>query len=359
MREAIHEVAPTVHVTELPLADGGEGTLDCLVAATGGKKCAATVMDPLGRDITAHYGVLGDGRTAVIELAQASGLLLLAESERNPLLTSTYGTGQLVKAAIEDGYRQVIIGLGGSATNDGGVGLLRALGIKFYDAHGQELADGGAALRQLQQIDVTGLHPLLKECAFIIASDVENLLYGVNGASAIFGPQKGATREMVKQLDAALMHFAGCVTQQFGIDLQSFVGGGAAGGVGATLQAFLQTEYRSGIDVVMEATKAKTAIKRANLVMTGEGKLDTQTLAGKVIAGVTRCASTSHVPVIALAGTVELTATQLGQLGVTAAFSIVPGPCTLQEATMHAPCWLAARTRQVMQLYLQAKGEIT
>ncbi|MER1985376.1 MAG: glycerate kinase [Solibacillus sp.] len=352
VKAAIGEVAPHAHVTELPLADGGEGTLDCLVKATAGEKRAAVVEDPLGRQLTAYYGILGDGQTAVIELAQASGLSLLSPTERNPLMTSTYGTGQLIKQAVEGGYRKFIIGLGGSATNDAGAGLLKALGVKFYNAEGAELANGGAALRDLHRIDNSMLHPQLKNCAFMIASDVKNTLCGAQGASAIFGPQKGATTEMVDELDAALVHFAAIIQKQYGLELRQLVGGGAAGGVGATLQAFLQADYRSGIDVVMQATGARDMIREATIVFTGEGKLDVQTLSGKVIAGVAHCAKTYQVPVLAVAGAVELNSQQLQQLGITAAFSIVQGPCTTEQALEQTPKWLHERVKQIMQLYL-------
>lgn len=357
MEEAIHEVAPTIQVTRLPLADGGEGTLNCLVMATGGEKQLVFVQDPLGRLMTAYYGVLGDGQTVVIELAQASGLTLLKEEERNPLVTSTYGTGQLIQAAIEAGYRKFIVGLGGSATNDAGVGLLRALGLTCYDANREVIQDGGAALLDVHTIDEESMNPLLKKCTFVLASDVENMLCGVHGASFIFGPQKGADAQMVRQLDDALAHYAKVVQQQYHVDLTALVGGGAAGGVGASLQFFLNASYRSGIDVVMELIGAREVIKQADIVMTGEGRLDEQTLAGKVITGITGFANEQQIPVIAFAGAVELTSRQLQELGVTAAFSIVPGPCSLQEALNKTPQWLKERVIQVIHLYRQAKGE--
>lgn len=356
IKEAIIEVAPAADVTELPLADGGEGTLDCLVVATGGVKRVVRVSDPLGRPITAHYGVLGDGEVAVIELAQASGLSQLIREEYNPLVTSTFGTGQLLKAALDDGYRNFIIGLGGSATNDAGMGLLKALGMKFYDSYGAELADGGAALENLHTMDDSALHPALAECTFIVASDVDNPLTGAQGASFVFGPQKGATADMVRELDEALTHVAQIVKDQYGIDLHALVGGGAAGGVGATVQAFLRAEYKSGINVVMEAMGAREVIQQADLVFTGEGKLDVQTLSGKVIAGVATYANTHFVPVIALAGSVELSTEQLKQIGITAAFSIVPGPCDLEEALEQTPSWLKDRVKQILQLYLTRRN---
>lgn len=328
----IRSVIPKAELVELPMADGGEGIMDNLVYATGGSRKEVTVSDPLGRSITAHYGVLGDGSTAVIEMAQASGLPLLQPEERNPLLATTRGTGELIKHALDRGCRKFIVGLGGSATNDGGAGMLMALGLKLLDAAGQPLAEGGGALAQLARLDDSVLDARLAESQFTIACDVTNTLCGPAGASAVFGPQKGATPEMVAALDAGLHRFAEQIQALRGINVLGAPGSGAAGGMGAGLLGFMNASIRPGIDVVMEASGFAEAVKDADFIITGEGKLDEQTLSGKVAAGVCRAALPLDLPVIILCGTKSLPGEALRQLGKVSAFSIVPGPCSLEKA---------------------------
>lgn len=350
VRRGIHRVDPTIEVIELPLADGGEGTVNSLVYATHGQMRHVQVKDPLGRPVRAAYGVLGDDATVIIEMAQASGLPLLKPDERNPLLTSSFGTGELILDALQAGYRSFIIGLGGSATNDGGVGMLEALGAAFLDQDGVQLPKGGAALERLASIELSGLDERLRESSFAIASDVNNPLCGVHGASAVFGPQKGATPEMVQRLDLALSRFADVVEKQLGADVRHLPGSGAAGGMGAALLAFFHAEFKSGIELVMDAIHFEQNIQVADLIITGEGKLDEQTMAGKVIAGVCKKAQPYQIPTIAICGGMELTSQQMDELGLLAGFSIVPKPCSLEQAMEQAEVWAEERVEQIVRL---------
>lgn len=350
IRNGVLNVNPDAEVIELPLADGGEGTLENMVYSTDGKVCELEVRDPLERPIRASYGVLGDGRTVIIEMAQASGLPLLKEHERNPLIATSFGTGELIRHALDSGYRRFIIGLGGSATNDGGTGMLTALGAKFLNQNGALLPSGGAALEELASIDVSGMDPRLKESSFTIASDVTNPLCGPDGASAIFGPQKGATPDMVQRLDMALNRFGEIILNVKGVDMRQVPGSGAAGGMGAALMAFLQAECKPGIEIVTEAIDFEKHIQNADLIITGEGKLDHQTLSGKVIAGVCRKAKPYGIPTIALCGEMELASDQMDQIGLKAGFSIVPKPCHLDEAMENAAVWAQERVEQIMRL---------
>ena len=346
----IHAADPKIDVIELPLADGGEGTVDNMVYSTQGETRLVQVNDPLGRPIRAAYGILGDHATVIIEMAQASGLPLLKPDERNPLITSSFGTGELVLHALNAGYRKFIIGLGGSATNDGGAGMLKALGAAFYDQDGVLLPKGGASLEKLSYIDLSGLDKRLQESTFTIASDVNNPLCGANGASTVFGPQKGATPEMVQRLDMALSRFADVVEKQLGIDVRHLPGSGAAGGMGAALLAFLHAEFKSGIELVMDAIHFEQKIQAADLIITGEGKLDEQTMAGKVIAGVCKKAKPYQIPTIAICGGRELTSEQMDEIGLLAGFSIVPKPCSLEQAMEQAEGWAQERVEQIIRL---------
>ena len=350
VKRGIHTVFPDTEVIELPLADGGEGIMESIVCASGGKIIKTKVYDPLHRKIEAGFGVLGDEETAIIEMAQASGLTLLEETERNPLAASSFGTGQLISAALDEGYRKFIIGIGGSATNDAGAGMLKALGVKFYDKDGLELEEGGEALSRLASIDDSGLDRRIHDADFVVASDVRNRLCGPEGASAIFGPQKGATPEMVQKLDEALHHFADIVLRESGLNLLIYEGGGAAGGIGAALIAFLQAELHSGIDLVMKNINFDEEIKGADLIITGEGRLDSQTLGGKLITGITKAASKEGIPVIALAGSQNLSPKQLTEIDLLSAFSIVSGPCTVQEAMENANHLITEKTIAVMNV---------
>ncbi|MGI2328228.1 glycerate kinase [Planococcus sp. YIM B11945] len=350
VKKGIHQVVPDAIVHEIPLADGGEGTLENILYATNGTSKKVNVKDPLGRPVTAAYGVLNDTQTAVIEMAQASGLPLLEETERNPLLASSYGTGELIKDALDQGYRNFIIGLGGSATNDGGTGLLKALGVRFYDKAGVELAEGGGALLDLHHFDDSALDARISESTFLVASDVTNPLCGDDGASAIFGPQKGATAEMIAHLDQALLNYGEIIKAQKGVDIVNAPGAGAAGGMGAGLLVFCGAQIKPGIDIMMDAVDFDKHLKQVSLIITGEGRLDKQTFSGKVISGVCNKAKSRNIPVLALCGGLELSPGQCTKLGLTAAFSIVPKPCELEEAFRHTAEWAENQTAQMIKL---------
>ncbi|MET3576686.1 glycerate kinase [Bhargavaea ullalensis] len=351
--EGIRQADPSAVTQIIPLADGGEGTVEALVQATGGKLIQAEVTGPLGQPVTATYGHLGDARTAVIEIAEACGLTLVPESERNPLRTTTTGVGELILDAIKNGARSLIIGLGGSATNDAGIGMLQALGYRFLDVSGQDVPRGGAALGAIRSIDATAVHPSLKGINIQVACDVNNPLHGEQGAAHIYGPQKGADPEMVQLLDAGLKNFAEVVKEHFDLDVQSIPGAGAAGGLGAALAGLLGAELRSGIDLMLEAVNLNEHLKTADLVITGEGRLDAQSSMGKTAMGVAGLARERGVPCIALAGSVTEDAGALNQLGVTAFFSILSEPATLEEAMNpeRTKANLQQISRQLIRLY--------
>ena len=334
--KGIHSTLADVDIHCLPVADGGEGTTEALIAATSGQQHTAEVTGPLGQPLNAIWGVLGHQEgvplTAVVETAAASGLDKILPKQRDALTASTYGTGELILKALDQGARRIIMGLGGSATNDGGTGLLRALGAKFLDAAGNELAEGGAALADLDRIDLTGFDPRLAETEFLVACDVDNPLLGERGASAIFGPQKGATPEQVQQLDDALARLADISADLLGKDLRDRAGAGAAGGLGYALVQFLETRLAPGIDLVLEAVDFHKTLEGADLVITGEGRMDGQSLSGKTPVGVARWAKQHDLPVIALCGSIGEGAEGVHDVGIDALFSVVPGVCSLEEA---------------------------
>lgn len=348
--EGVTRVYPYACIKEIPLADGGEGTLENMVYSTRGKTISVEVHDPLMRKIRADYGILGDQETVIIEMAQASGLTLLSEEEKNPLLTSTFGTGELIRHALDKGYKKFVIGLGGSATNDGGMGLLKALGVKFYNSKGIELGDGGESLINLSHYDSSGLDNRLLDCSFTIACDVTNKLCGPNGASEVFGPQKGASLADIQILDLALNRYAEVVEKQQGINVKELTGGGAAGGLGAALMAFLNASVKSGIKVVMEYLNFEDVVKNSDLIITGEGRLDAQTLGGKVIKGVSDIGKKYNIPVIALCGEVELKPSKFDELGLLSAFPILPGPCSLNDAILNTLKWIPYKTEAVLRV---------
>jgi glycerate 2-kinase len=350
IKEGIMTVFPEAEVKAVPLADGGEGTLENMVYASNGTLTSIQVNGPMGKEVSAAYGVLGDRETVVIEIAQASGLPLVKPEERNPYTASSYGTGQLIKHALDAGYRRFIIGLGGSATNDGGTGMLTALGLRLFNENGDLLPEGGGYLTQLSYFNDSELDSRFTESTITIASDVVNKLCGPKGASAVFGPQKGANPEMVEHLDHALYHFAEIVYKQKGIDIRKLEGGGAAGGMGAALMAFMGASVHSGIEVVMKEIDFEKHIQDADLILTGEGKLDSQTLSGKVIAGVAKTAKRHQVPVLVLCGGMDLEPASFDKLGILAAFSIVPGPCSLEEGMRNSPKWITERTETIMRI---------
>ncbi|KRL88099.1 glycerate kinase [Lacticaseibacillus pantheris DSM 15945 = JCM 12539 = NBRC 106106] len=306
MATGIRRVFPDAEYALVPMADGGEGTVQSLVDATDGQLLTATVTGPLGDPVTATYGLLGDGKTAVIEMAAASGIQFVDDTTHNPLVTTTYGTGELIRAALGKGVSKIILGIGGSATNDGGAGMAQAIGIHLRDARGQELPYGGAALANLATVDVSERDPRLADVELLIASDVTNPLVGDTGASAVFGPQKGATPDMVATLDAALGHYADVIHAQMGPDLAQAPGAGAAGGLGAGLMAFTHATMAHGIDIVVEYSGLKQQAADADFVFTGEGGIDFQTQYGKTPYGVAQATKSvaPHAPVVVLAGNV-------------------------------------------------------
>lgn len=352
MKKGIHKVCPNTEVRMVPMADGGEGTMVGLVEATEGSIHEAEVEDPLGRNVTGQYGVTGDGKTAIVELASASGLHTLTQEELDPGVASTYGTGQLIVDALKQGLRDFIICLGGSATNDGGTGLLKALGFRFLDRDGEELEAGGLAVKDLHTIEESHVGLSVREAAFQVACDVNNPLIGPEGASAVFGPQKGATPEMVNQLDKALKVLADCIQQTTGRSISSIPGVGAAGGTAAGLLAFLNAELKTGIKLVMEALHLEGLLQREHfdLLFSGEGKIDGQTASGKVVAGLSQLAQQYDVPVIALAGAVEGNLSDLHKIGLTAAFSIMDRPMSLEEAIEQGRPLIAKKSEQVFRL---------
>lgn len=343
----------------VPLADGGEGTVDALVQAVGGEERTETVSGPLGKLVQAKWGVLQEGQV-VIEMAQASGLTLVPKGYYRPREASSYGTGQLIRAALDSGYRDLLIGIGGSATSDGGAGMLQALGARLLDSNGQELPPGGAALLQLAQIDLAYLDTRLKETQVTVLCDVDNPLCGSNGAAYIFGPQKGATPSDVKEIDAALSHFAHISAMATGCDLREAKGAGAAGGMGFALMTFLNAQLKSGIDVVMETTQMRQKLETADLVLTAEGSIDAQTLRGKALAGVARAASVAKngegVPVIAFGGTVQLTRDELQQLGILVALPLPDAPLSLDQCIQRASELLANAAERAVRLWLCGRG---
>lgn len=329
MERGILRVFPDADVRKIPIADGGEGTVEALVTATHGKLKQLDVTGPLGERLTAQWGVLGDGQTAVIEMAAASGLPLVPADRRNPRITTTYGTGELMRAALDEGLRKIIIGIGGSATNDGGAGMLRAFGARFFGDDGRELPDGGGALARLQRIDLTGLDSRLKDCQIIVACDVDNPLCGPRGASAVFGPQKGATPEIVAELDAALAHFAAIAQRVSGRDVAEMPGAGAAGGLGAGLMFFTPARLRPGVEIVLDAVGFAEVVKNATFVITGEGRTDFQTAYGKAPVGVAKVAKQFKVPVFCLCGGLGDGADDVLAQGIDAVISICDRPLTL------------------------------
>jgi glycerate 2-kinase len=320
------------NITCVPMADGGEGTVQSLVDATEGKIIKTVVTGPLMEDADSFYGILGDGKTAVIEMAAASGIEMVKPQDRNPLITTTFGTGELILKAIEKGVTKIILGIGGSATNDGGVGMAMAIGVKFLDKHGSSIQPVGGDLKNIEKIDMSEINSKIKDIEFLVACDVDNPLTGSKGASAIFGPQKGATPECVKQLDANLTHYAKKVKEFLGVEIESVPGAGAAGGLGGGSIAFLNATLKSGIDIVIEATSIEEYAKSANLVITGEGRIDRQTAFGKTPMGVAKVAKKYNIPVIALAGCLGDGYEDVFDIGIDTAFSILPRAVSTEEA---------------------------
>lgn len=329
-------VFPEAELVYVPMADGGEGTVQSLVDATSGRIVRTTVTGPLGTPVEGFYGVLGDGKSAVIEMAAASGLALVPPTQRNPLVTTTRGMGELILSALNEGVETIILGLGGSATNDGGAGMAQALGVRLLAEDGTEIGDGGGEVGRIAHIDLSGVDPRLAKVKFVAACDVDNPLIGERGASAVFGPQKGATPEIVKQLDANLAHYAAKMREDVGCDVAFMPGAGAAGGLGAGVVAFLQAELKRGVDIVIDATGLADHAVGADVVITGEGKIDGQTIYGKTPIGVAKTAKLHGVPVIGIAGTLAAGHEVVHEHGIDMVFTIVPGVTTLEEALLQA-----------------------
>jgi glycerate kinase len=340
-------IFPNADYRKMPMADGGEGTVQSLVDATNGTIEERTVTGPLGEPVQAFFGIMGDGKTAVIEMAAASGLHLVPAEKRNPLITSTRGTGELIAAAVELGVKHIIIGIGGSATNDGGAGMVQALGGRLLDEAGHDIGPGGGSLSKLALVDLSELDTRLKDVHIEVACDVDNPLTGPRGASAIFGPQKGATPEMVELLDQNLAHFADVVEKELGRTFRNLEGAGAAGGLGASLLAFLNADLKRGIDIVLHAVNFEAEVQDADLVITGEGRIDSQTIYGKTPIGVAKAAKKYGVSVIGLAGSLSDDSHVVLEHGIDALFSIVPGVIILSEAFEHAAVYMERSARNI------------
>jgi len=345
----------------VPLADGGEGTIEAFVVAIGGEVWTHIVCGPLGQLVQAQWAILSDG-TAVIEMAQASGLTLVADGERDAMRASSYGTGQLIRAALNAGCRELLVGVGGSATTDGGSGALSALGARFLDANGEELPPGGAALSQLATVDLQRFDHRVLDCQLRVLCDVSNPLCGERGAARVYGPQKGASSVEVALLDAALSHFADVTRESYGADLRELIeardeaGAGAAGGIAFGLMSYCGAQLISGIEAVLQAAHFSEKLETANLVLTAEGVIDEQTPQGKTLAGVARAArnakSGMRVPVVAFGGRVALGGEELSQMGIAAAFSLADGPQTIEYSMSHAAELLEAATERAIRLWL-------
>ena len=357
IERGVKKAVPDAQTVLVPVADGGEGTLDSLVSATNGRKVQVKVKGPLLEPVQAEYGVLGDGETCVIEMARASGLNLIESSRLNPMITTTYGTGELITKALDDGCRKFILAIGGSATNDGGAGMLQALGMKLLDGEGQSIQGGGGALSELAKIDASDFDARIANSEFLIASDVQNPLIGKEGASYVFGPQKGATAEMIDHLDRNLKHFADLVEEQTGIRLHEMAGAGAAGGIGGAFQAFFPSKMRRGIDMVIEYTGLKEKLIGAEFVFTGEGQIDYQTASGKTPMGVAQAAKREGIPVFALAGSIGQGIDALYEHGITSVHSIINGPMQLDMAMKLGAELLEQTAEQVTRTYVSCKIE--
>jgi len=354
-------VMPDAEFIKVPVADGGEGTVQSMVDATQGEIIELEVTGPLGNQVRAYYGILGNGisnesasehkKTAIIEMASASGLHHVSAEHRDPEITTSYGTGELICDALNRGIQRILIGLGGSATNDGGAGMAQALGIHLLDRNNRVLSVGGAALSQLHSIDISDRHPLIEQCEFEVACDVNNPLCGDKGASSVFGPQKGATPEMVLTLDNALSQYADVIAQSGITDRRHSPGAGAAGGMGLGVMAFLNASLRPGIDIVMQTVNLADKLRGADLVITGEGRLDSQTLHGKTPMGVTRLANAQNIPIIAIAGCVSDDANVLLKHGMKAIFSITPRAMPLEDVLANAKHNLFTSSQNIAALY--------
>ena len=350
MQAGILNAMPDAETVLVPVADGGDGTLETLVEGSGGTIRTTPVTGPLGERREADWGALGDGVTAVIEMARTSGLALVPIDAKDPMNSTTYGLGEAISAALDEGFRRFIVGIGGSATNDAGAGMAQALGATLTNRSGASLNPGGAALADLEHIDLSGLDSRITESAFMVACDVTNPLTGPEGASAIYGPQKGATPEMVAALDSALSNFAEVVRRNLGVDVETLQGSGAAGGLGGGMVAFLNAELRAGVDIVMDTVDIERHLEGADLVLTGEGELDYQTLYNKAPIGVAHRARRLGVPVVAIAGMLGDRYELVYEHGIDAALSIPSGPMTLESSSDHAAELITEATERMLRI---------
>ncbi|QGU94860.1 glycerate kinase [Clostridium bovifaecis] len=350
MEKGIKNVMKDAECIKVPMADGGEGTVQSLVDATEGEIYSIEVLGPLGRTVRAEFGILGDEKTAVLEMASASGLHHVKREERNPLTTTTYGTGELIKAALDRGVKKIFLGIGGSATNDGGAGMIQALGGKFLTREGENIGFGGGALEHIHTIDTSGLDKRLKDVKIEVACDVSNPLTGTDGAAYVFGPQKGATHEVVEKLDANLKHYSRIIREQLKLDIENIPGAGAAGGLGAGLLAFLPSSLKRGVDLVIEYTGLEEKIKKADYVITGEGGIDFQTRFGKTPYGVASLAQKYNVPVIVIAGYIGNRIESLYDCGINSIFGILPGAISLEEALKSGKMNIERTTENIARL---------
>jgi glycerate 2-kinase len=351
--KGIHTVCPDAEVVKIPVADGGEGTVQTLVSGLGGRLKTVTVKNPLGIDIPADYGII-NGDTAVIEMAAASGLLLVPDNLRNPLITTTYGTGEMMRDALHSGCTKIIIGIGGSATNDGGAGMAQALGVLLTCENGKELGFGGGILSSLARIDVSGIDPLLRLCEITVLCDVSNPLCGTDGASFVYGPQKGAMPNDITLLDSNLRHFAELILRYTGKNVMDAEGAGAAGGLGAGLMAFCNATLKPGIRTILEIVNLDSHLKDADFVITGEGKIDGQSAFGKVPVGVAAYARNRGIPVFAIVGGIGDGADKVYPYGISSILSIVPGPVSLEYSLANTPQFASDAAARLMRIILQS-----
>ena len=349
VENGIKKVLPDAECVVVPMADGGDGTLETLVEGSDGEIRSSKVTGPLGEKLDAKWGALGDGNTAVIEMALTSGLALVPKNRLDPLNATTFGLGEIITDALENNFRKFIVGIGGSATNDGGAGMIQALGAKLLDSNGEELPQGGASLINLDHIDISTLDSRAKASDFLVACDVNNPLCGPEGASAIYGPQKGATTRMIKLLDKALSHYAKIIHRDLGVNINSIPGSGAAGGLGGGFVGFLKGKLLPGVDIVLDFIDLNYHLKDANLVITGEGATDRSTIYNKAPIGIANRASKLGIPVISISGALNDGFEEVHQHGINASFSIINGPMTLREATKNAPELISSVSEEIIR----------
>ncbi|WP_060989226.1 glycerate kinase [Photobacterium leiognathi] len=355
IENGFRQVIPNAEYIKLPMADGGEGTVQSLVDASNGTIIERSVTGPLGEQVNGFFGLMGDGKTAIIEMAAASGLHLVSPDLRNPMLTTSFGTGELILAALDKGVEHIIVGIGGSATNDGGIGMAQALGVRLLDENNKQISYGGGALDRLHHIDISNIDPRLVSVRLEVACDVDNPLCGEKGTSQVFGPQKGATPEMVTQLDNNLAHYAEIIKRDLGKDVKDMAGAGAAGGMGAALLGLFNAQLRPGIEIVMDAVNLADVLQDADLVITGEGRIDSQTIHGKTPIGVARTAKRFNKPVIGIAGSLSYDCNVVHEHGIDAVFSAVPRSVSLAEALAEAAINVELTARNVAAIYALAR----